>query len=250
MRLPLARHSFLVAAMLAATAVSAPARAAVTVYYHVGAWDAFDGPGDDGRPVCGIGTRNPADGRTFSLRFSVGGDDTVTFIASKTGWQIPDGTAMPVVMQIGLQRPWNVQARGNADRVQWALDRDAIQEFDAQFRRAGSMTVTFPSGNEPPWVLSLSGSTAVSNAMGRCITDLARRTAVPGGTAPAAAQGPTQPFAPGSTPSDNNAPANAPPGPGGAAPANPADNSVPANPPPANDQMGTQPPATQPNAAH
>ena len=43
----------------------------------------------------------PADGRAFSLRFQIGGDD-VTFTAVKPGWNIPDGTHIPVVMQIGL----------------------------------------------------------------------------------------------------------------------------------------------------
>ena len=53
----------------------------------------------------------------------------------------------------------------------------AMQTFDAQFRRAGSMTVSFPSGNEPPWTIGLNGSTAISNAFGRCVTDLTPRTA-------------------------------------------------------------------------
>jgi hypothetical protein len=79
-----------------------PAQAAVTVYYHVGAWDAFDGQGDDGAPVCGIGSHNPADGRAFSLRFQIGGGD-VTFAAVKPGWTIPDGTHIPVVGRSG----WN-----------------------------------------------------------------------------------------------------------------------------------------------
>ena len=52
-----------------------------------------------------------------------------------------------------------------------------MQTFDAQFRRASSMTVTFPAGRERPWVLSLAGSTAASNAMGRCVTDLTQRAA-------------------------------------------------------------------------
>jgi len=49
------------------------------------------------------------------------------------------------------------------------------QIFDRQFRAAQSMTVTFPDGNELPWTISLDGSTAISNAFGRCITDLTRQ---------------------------------------------------------------------------
>jgi hypothetical protein len=215
-----------------------PARADVNVYYHVGVWDAFDGQGDNGQPLCGIGSRNASDGRAFSLRFTIGGD-AVTFTATKPGWQIPDNTTIAVVVQIGLQQPWTEQAVGSGNRVQWTLDRADVQTFDAQFRRATSMTVTFPSGNEPPWVISLAGSTAASNAMGRCVTDLARRAAA---AAPAAAPAPanqtaTQPFA--AAPA---APGNAPQGnPTPAAPANPPGNPAPTQP-------ATQDQATQPTA--
>ncbi len=167
------------------------AMAQLKVYYHVGSWDAFSGAGTDGRPVCGVGTTNPADNRSFSLRFAIGGD-SVMFEAKKPGWNIPGGTQVPVVMQIGLDTPWNVQGVGNGEVLEWTLDRGTMQTFDAQFRRAGSMTLSFPSGNEAPWTVVLNGSTAISNAFGRCVTELAQRTEP---QQPAAAPaGPTQPF--------------------------------------------------------
>lgn len=187
------RHVLLFAALSANVAL--PARAQVSVYYHTGAWDAFDGPGDNGQPVCGIGNRNPADGTSFSLRFQIGGND-VTFTAAKTGWNIPDGTTIPVVMQVGLEQPWTEQATGNGDRLRWTLDRVNAQIFDDQFRRATLMTITYPSGSERPWLISLAGSTEASNAMGRCVTDLTRRAAAQPITAPApvAPTAATQPF--------------------------------------------------------
>ena len=156
----------------------------MSVYYHAGSWDAFSGPGTDGKPVCGIGSTNPVDNRSFSLRFTIGGD-SVMFQAKKPSWNIPAGTQLPVVVQIGLDTPWNMQGIGNGQVVEWTLDRAAMQTFDAQFRRAGSMTVSFPSGNEPPWTVGLNGSTAISNAFGRCVTDLTRRAAAqqPGASA-------------------------------------------------------------------
>ena len=67
-----------------------------------------------------------------------------------------------------------------------------MQTFDQQFRAAGSMTLSFPSGNEPPWTMGLTGSMAISNAFGRCVTDL---TAQQGAAHPAAAPAaPTQPY--------------------------------------------------------
>jgi hypothetical protein len=186
-----------------------PVRAAVTIYYHAGAWDAFDGQADNGQPVCGIGSRNPADGRAFSLRFQIGGD-TVTFTAVKPGWTIPDGTQIPVVMQVGLEQPWSQQAVGSGNRVQWTVDRSGAETFDAQFRRASSMTVTFPAGSEQPWTISLAGSTAASNAMGRCVTDLTQRaSAAQPAAAPAptpAEQNATQPFGAAPVAAGNSAP--------------------------------------------
>jgi hypothetical protein len=232
-------------AVALAAGLALPARADVNVYYHVGVWDAFDGQGDNGQPLCGIGSRNASDGRAFSLRFPIGGDD-VTFTATKPGWNIPNNTQIPVVVQIGLQQPWTEQAVGSGNRVEWTLDRSDIQTFDAQFRRATSMTVTFPSGNEPPWVISLSGSTAASNAMGRCVTDLTRRAnaAAPAATSAPANQTATQPFAAAPAEQGSAAPAAQ----GNAAPAaqgNPAP-AAPGNPAPA--QPATQDQQTQPNA--
>jgi hypothetical protein len=172
-------------------ALGARGWADMSVYYHAGSWDAFTGPGSDGKMVCGIGSTNPADNRSFSIRFAIGGDN-VSFQARKPTWNIPAGTPLPVVVQIGLDPPWNLQSVGNGQVVEWAMDSTAMQTFDAQFRRAGTMTVTFPSGNEPPWTVGLNGSTAISNAFGRCVTDLTQRTNAQQPTAAPAT--PTQPF--------------------------------------------------------
>ncbi len=223
-------RQFVLAVALAA-GLAAPAQAQVNIYYHAGGWDAFDGPGDNGQPVCGIGSRNPTDGRTFSLRFQIGGDDVI-FIAAKPGWDIPDGTQIPVVVQIGLAQPWAGQAVGKGERVQWTLDRAVAQIFDSQFRRAVSMTVTFPSGNERPWIISLAGSTAASNAMGRCVTDLTQRAAAaqPAAAPTPAAQNATQPFGTAPT-AQGNPPPTQPLTQGQQTQPNAAPNT-PANPPP------------------
>lgn len=195
-------HSGAVMAIAAVLALTPGARADTTIYYHAGSWDAFEATGTGGQPICGIGSHNLADGSSLSVRFQLGGSN-VTFTASKPGWQIPDGTALPVVMQVGLSEPWTEQAIGTGDKVEWTLDTSTMQTFDAQFRAASSMTLTFPGGTEPPWVIGLRGSTAISNAMGRCITDLRQRAnmAVP-------SQNTTQPF--GATPSASPAPVVSP----------------------------------------
>lgn len=229
----------LAAVMVAGLAL--PARANITVYYHAGVWEAFDGQGDDGQTVCGIGSRNPSDGSAFSVRFVIGGDD-VTFTAVKPSWDIPDHTQIPVVMQVGLEQPWSEQAIGSGNRVQWIVSQADVQSFDEQFRRSSSMTVTFPAGSERPWTISLAGSTAASNAMGRCVTDLTQRAAAaqqPAAAAPAAAPNATQPFG------------TAPAAPGNPAQTQPVTQDQPTQ--PATQGQQTQPnaaPSTQPNPSH
>jgi hypothetical protein len=158
-------------AHLAALAIALTPVAAVAqmqTYYHAGAWDAFSGRGDTGGAVCGIGSTNPTDNRRLSVRFDIGGTD-IAFSASKPDWSIPPSTHITVVMQIGLSTPWTMQATGHDHSIDWALDQGAIQTFDRQFRGAPSMTLTFPDGNEPPWMLSLAGSAAISDTLGRCV---------------------------------------------------------------------------------
>jgi hypothetical protein len=172
-----------------------PARAAdMATYYHAGAWDAFSGRGDDGHLVCGVGNTNPADSRRVMMRFTIGGQD-VTFTASKPDWNIPANSQASVVMQVGLNTPWTEQATGNGHELSWTLDRTSIQSFDAQFRASSSMTLTFPNGNEPPWSVPLTGSTMISNAFGKCITDLTARSQASSPVAVAQPSAPTQPVA-------------------------------------------------------
>ena len=212
------------------------AAADMKVYYHVGSWDAFSGQDTDGAQVCGVGSTNPVDKRAFSIRFKIGGD-TVSFQLKKPGWEIPPNTQIPVVMQLGLDAPWTMQGDGNGQNVDWTMDRDGMRTFDDQFRRGSSMTFSFPNGNEAPWLIGLNGSTAASNAFGRCVTDMTARSSAPAPAAAAAPQGPTQPY--GQTPSQpySNAPAQSAPE------AAPAPNTQPGAPAP-----NTQPMA--PGATH
>jgi hypothetical protein len=187
-----------VAAFVAAMAPAA-AMAQIQTYYHAGVWDAFSGRNDKGGAVCGIGNTNPSDNRRVSIRFDIGGTDTV-LSASKPDWSIPDGTRVAVVTQIGLNTPWTEQGTGQGHSISWVLDPNGMRSFDQQFRGASLMTLTFPDGNEPPWSVPLIGSSAISQTFARCITDLTRQVqaaqAAGAGAAPVP-QGATQPFAAG-----------------------------------------------------
>jgi hypothetical protein len=215
----------------------AAAVAQIQTYYHAGVWDAFSGRNAKGGAVCGVGNTNPTDNRRLSIRFDIGGTDTVVAV-SKPEWSIPDNTRVTVVMQIGLNTPWAETGVGHGNTIDWSMDRSAIQVFDQQFRSASSMTLTFPNGNEPPWTIMLTGSSAISDTFGRCVSDLTRQVqAAQGGSgvrAPEATPGTTQPFSP--------PPADAP---GAAAPGSPPPESAPPGTQPFGPD-GAQPGGTQP----
>ncbi len=201
---------------------TAPGRADPTVYYHAGSWHAFTDKTAQGSAVCGIGTQNLADGRTLSLTYMIGGSD-LTLHAVKPNWTIPDGTALGASVQIDLNPPWTAQAVGHGTTAEWAIGAAMIRSFDAQFRSGHTMTITFPSGNEAPWTLSLSGSTAASATLWRCVQELSDRARVtsPASNAPPPTQplgqAPTQPYTP--APPQTQAPASATAPPTSAAPA-------------------------------
>ncbi|HEX4367143.1 MAG TPA: hypothetical protein VH023_09955, partial [Rhodopila sp.] len=219
-------------AALAAVLAPTAAMAQIQTYYRSGTWEAFSGRNDKGGAVCGIDNTNPSDNRRMSIRFDIGGSETV-LSASKPDWSIPDGTRITVVMQIGLNTPWIRSATGNGHNIDWSMGPSAMQAFDQQFRSASSMTLTFPDGNEPPWTVPLTGSSAISATLGRCITDLTRQVqaahaATP--AQPAPTQNATQPF--------NSSAAGAQP---------PANTAAPAAQPPGNQPPGNQPPGNQPS---
>lgn len=193
--LPLAVPLAALVVALGSNVVMAPvAMAQVKTYYHVGAWEAFSGRDDKEGPVCGISNTIPPDNRRLSLSFDIGGTNT-KFSASKPGWEIPDNTRVTVVMQIGLNTPWAAQATGHDHTIDWTLTPATMQTFDKQFRFSPSMTVAFPNGSEAPWLIVLTGSTAISDTFARCIRDLTLQvqSAQPPAAAPAAPVA-TQPF--------------------------------------------------------
>ncbi len=172
-----------------------------TIYYREGSWHAFTDKDAQGKAICGIGTQNQADGRALTLTYTIGGTDLMLH-ATKPGWTVPDGTALNVSLQIDSNPALTAGAVGHGATVEWAIGAAAIVSFDAQFRAGSTMTVSFPSGNEAPWTLSLIGSTAASGTLWRCVHDLNDGAGPPNSAASAPVstqpfgQAPTQPFTP------------------------------------------------------
>jgi len=201
-------RTFIAALPLAVLLGAAPGRAAPNVYYHAGAWHAFTDKDDQGAAICGIATENPTDGRNLTLTYTIGGSD-LTFTADKPSWTIPDNTILEVDMQIDRNQSWQAQASGHGTEMQWVVSASEIRTFDTQFRNGTALTVTFPSGNEPQWSLSLRGSTAASATLWRCVQDLTDRAKANAPNTPSASA-PSSNAPSSSAPTSNTAPATQP----------------------------------------
>jgi hypothetical protein len=91
-------------------------------------------------------------------------------------------------IRVGASPYFSAYGVGGAHAISWSLSEGEAGTFEQAFRDGSNMTVSFPSGNEPPWRVLLAGSTAVDKTFRRCIRDYTARAAA---TAP---QPPTQPF--------------------------------------------------------
>ncbi|MDE2580559.1 MAG: hypothetical protein KGL52_02905 [Rhodospirillales bacterium] len=167
------------------------AGASVVNYYHAGTWQAFSGRDQAHRLVCGMDTANSADGMRLTLTTVIGADG-LFFRLSKPTWKIPKGSAVTVLVQIGHHAARPYRTNGATTNLDWTLDDAEIARFDGAFRSAEFMTLSFPDGTEPPWRVSLAGSTAVDRTFAVCVRDLTQRQRE--STAGGAPSGPTQPF--------------------------------------------------------
>jgi len=187
------------AVLLLGLGAAAPDAANTTVYYRAGAWEAFAGRAESGGTFCGISTYFPRDGRGFMIRFRTG-DDHMIFRARKPDWQMPEGTSVAISLRVGPNAPFEGNATGQSEVLEWTMSRETMAAFDAQFRRGTVLTVAFPSGNEAAWAIPLAGSNAIGATFTRCIGELAAHAAptqpFQSGTPQAPAAGPTQPFTP------------------------------------------------------
>ena len=187
------RRSVLVLSLLAGGAGGAlPARAEVVNTAREGMWVAYGGVANDGKRVCGIGETG-TDGRTFQIKYFENAQ-SFEIVIGKPGWAIPPGTQAEIAITFDRSSPWRGMAKGNGLLLFLSLPMTRLVAFEAEFKAAYSMIVSFPGGTEAPWRGDLTGSTAIAGHMARCIRTLLG-TAAPGNDQPfGAGGGTTQPF--------------------------------------------------------
>jgi hypothetical protein len=191
-----------------AAALAAPANAEVSGTGVFGYWTTFAGVANDGKPVCGMRTDWSVGGQTTGrLMLKYFGQPEIVVHIARVGWQVPYGQPVPVQIQIDQAPAMNVVARsgqeGGGDLLEFTIKetdvwpvtgKPAVGELVALLSSGRQITISFPDGNEPPWVGQLAGSTAALHSFVACGTTMdAARKGAPG---PARAPGTTQPFTP------------------------------------------------------
>jgi hypothetical protein len=166
------------------------AHADTTTFATAGAWRAFGGTSNDGTSVCGV----VVSGSERSLHIKhYGSDNGFTVQMFKQTWAIPNGTEIPMRLQIDSRSPWTVTARGYTVKggglVEFSI-KNQLTTFMEEFREGLSLRVSFLRGTETDWVASLNGTAAISQHFARCLSVQLQRAAP---TQPFDAQ-PTQPF--------------------------------------------------------
>lgn len=153
---------------------------------RAGDWAAFIAMGDHGTPMCGMDIRGP-EGQHFAVK-RIGTQPFLTIHVSKATWQIPAGTQVPATMALGgTSFAGNGTAMNNGRTIEWTLHGDEITRFVLAFRVGLTMRLSFARGTETPWIISLRGTSAMTDAFTTCVRALNQMGA------PTA---PSQPFTP------------------------------------------------------
>jgi hypothetical protein len=200
-----------IATSLLLAAAAPPARAQVKQILASGQWSAYGGPATGDRHVCGIQTAGPSGSRLMIEQQT--GQTGLDLMLQKGSWSIPANTAIDLSFLFDGRVRFPGHATGAGDVVTVAMTFQQTVPFMRAVRQDTRLQVSFLSGNEPPWSLSLVGSGAVLNAFDECRAALISTT-------------PTQPFTP---PAPNAAPAPAP-GPAAKPSAPPTQPATPATP--------------------
>jgi hypothetical protein len=156
----------LLAALLAVSSASAETKTIL----RSGIWEAFGGTTSTGKPICGMSAE--VNTRYFGIK-RIAGDDIVTIQVGTSQWKLDKGEKKQVRMIFDSSSPWNAPGTGmrfddGDPGLEFNVSQGEVANFMREFRMSGQLVVQFPDANFPDWKLSLSGSSAVSDAFQQC----------------------------------------------------------------------------------
>lgn len=177
--------------LLAATIISfglnGVAHAKITTIFSAGYWNVVKGTTAKNSLMCGMTTQNRSGSWVFSIDYFPH-TPVLQIELIKETWRIPENTKIPVILQIGSSHLYTATATGDNHQVYWFIPRHLARQFSYYFMKSNNMTVIFKSGDEPPWQLNLTGSSAAFRQFVRCMK------AINAAGSPHGSSQPTQPF--------------------------------------------------------
>jgi hypothetical protein len=199
LRKSVAAAAFIVAAV---TAQSAHAGGSMERYSQTGAWTSMAGTNNGGHPQCVTMVFGKFDNSfaSLSLKYDAHIPNALLIHMNKDAWKIPPGTRMRVRLQIDNAPARVFEGLGSGDLVQISIDADEtadngeplIKQVFNLLSAGVQASVSFPDGNEVPWVAKLNGSAAELGNFVRCMKSVISGT---GKTQPySSGGGATQPF--------------------------------------------------------
>ena len=139
-----------------------------------GAWQAFGGTTNNGRPVCGMSSSG--NGKYFGLKF-FSGEETLTVQLGNDKWKVKDKTKVKIQMRFDNESPWNATAIGmhfsDGDAgLEFDISRKQLDVFIREFRNSNQISIRFPDEDVSDWHGSLAGTDSVANGFMRCVRDM------------------------------------------------------------------------------
>lgn len=147
-----------------------PASNGLTPLGASGAWSVVQVT--TGAGACLLGTPGPNGGMLFIG--TAGGNQVLTLGFDKPSWNIPASAAPSVTFQVDNYPPVNTTPTKAtyATGMSFSINADFMRDFIHEVTSGSTLTVRF-SGSEPPWTVSLAGTTAVWAPFMHCAESVA-----------------------------------------------------------------------------
>jgi hypothetical protein len=192
------KKALLVAATIFAAVTAS--QADIARYAQSGFWSNSFGRASDGELMCLASNKFDSRGNQHSVMFKYFADSDETVLqVYKSAWQIPEGTRMTLEVRFDGNEPFVAEdAIGKGGFIEAKI---GINFIDAA-SKAEKMYITFPSGDEPYWWVSMNGGRNAMLELANCVTKMAKPTAPnkpsaapskPYGSSPAPAKKPNGP---------------------------------------------------------
>jgi hypothetical protein len=165
------RRSILIAAALALLTTTA-AQAGRTNLVNSGLW-ATDIYNTNGKQMCVMTvTKVWQNGAVGLLQFKFDNGHYFTHL-TKSNWRIASGTEIPMTLAFDTgTRPGTgtvIEDQTGGSTIETGISDDAAEGVLADFANAKTLSISFDSGNEAPWVVTMTGSRKALAVFNQCV---------------------------------------------------------------------------------